>query len=48
MNLARALTVTALAAGLLYVSYLGILYFMQDALIYPGTRDRVDRVATAT
>jgi hypothetical protein len=45
MNLARALTVTALAAGALYVSYLCILYFMQHALIYPGTSNRVDRVA---
>lgn len=45
MNLARALTVTALAAGALHVSYLSILYFMQDALIYPGTRNRVDSVA---
>jgi pimeloyl-ACP methyl ester carboxylesterase len=45
MNLARALTVTALAAGALYVSYLCILYFVQDVLIYPGTRNRVDRVA---
>jgi pimeloyl-ACP methyl ester carboxylesterase len=45
MNLARALTVTALAAAALYVSYLGILYFVQDALIYPGTKNRVDRVA---
>jgi hypothetical protein len=34
-----------LAAGALYVSYLCILYFVQDALIYPGTRNRVDRVA---
>ena len=45
MNLARALTVTALAAGALYVSYLCFLYLVQDALIYPGTRNRVDSVA---
>jgi hypothetical protein len=45
MNLARALTVTALAAGALYVRYLCILYFVQDALICSGTNSRVDRVA---
>lgn len=33
MNLGRALTFAALAAGALYVSYLCILFFMQDALI---------------
>jgi pimeloyl-ACP methyl ester carboxylesterase len=45
MNLARALTVTALAAGSLCVSYLCILYFVHDALICPGTKCRVDSVA---
>ena len=45
MNSARALTVTVLAAGALYTGYLCILYFVQDALIYPGTRIRVDGVA---
>jgi uncharacterized protein len=45
MKLRAVLTVTALVVGALYVSYLCGLYFMQDALIYPGTRNRVDSVA---
>src|SRR5215469_11241901 len=45
MNWKRALTIAALAAGALYASYLSILYFMQGALIYPGTWNRVDSVA---
>jgi len=45
MNSRRALTVAALTGGMLYAAYLCILYFMQGALIYPGTRNRVDSVA---
>ena len=45
MKLRATLSVTALVVGALYVSYLCGLYFMQDALIYPGTRNRVDSVA---
>src|SRR5262245_18798203 len=45
MNSRRALTVAALASGALYAGYLCILYFMQGALIYPGTGTRVDSVA---
>jgi hypothetical protein len=41
----KALRVVALACGGLYLGYLCILYFMQSALIYPGTKDRVDSVA---
>jgi len=42
MNSRRALTVAALTSGALYAGYLCILYFMQGALIYPGTGNRVD------
>jgi len=45
MNLRRVLSVTALAGGALYLSYLSMLYFMQGAIIYPGTNNRVDRIA---
>jgi uncharacterized protein len=45
MNIRKALRVVALTSGGLYVGYLCILYFMQSALIYPGTKDRVDSVA---
>jgi hypothetical protein len=45
MNPRRALAVTALAAGALYVSYLSMLFLTQGALIYPGTRNHVDPVA---
>lgn len=44
MKLRATLSVTALVVGALYASYLCGLYFMQDALIYPGTRNRVDSV----
>src|SRR5579862_878875 len=45
MKLKRVLTVAVLAAGALYLSYLCMLYFVQGAIIYPGTKDRVDRIA---
>ena len=45
MNVRTALTAAASAAGMLYVSYLCILYFVQGALIYPGTNNRVDSAA---
>jgi len=45
MNIRKALTVVALVGGGLYMGYLCILYLMQGALIYPGTKDRVDSVA---
>lgn len=44
MKLRATLSVTALVVGALYVSYLCGLYFMQNALIYPGTGNRVDSV----
>lgn len=45
MNARKTLAATALGAVALYASYLCTLYFTQGALIYPGTRDRVGRVA---
>jgi len=45
MNLRKSLTVAALGACALYASYLCVLYLIQGALIYPGARNRVDRVA---
>jgi pimeloyl-ACP methyl ester carboxylesterase len=45
MNLPRVLSITAWAAAALYASYLCMLYYMQGALIYPGTQNRVDRLA---
>jgi uncharacterized protein len=45
VKIRRALTILALAGGALYVGYLCILYLMQGAIIYPGTKDRVDSVA---
>jgi uncharacterized protein len=45
MKLRAVVTVTGLVCGAVYLSYLCCLYFIQDALIYPGTRNRVDSVA---
>src|SRR5262252_2304681 len=45
MNLRRVLTIPVLAAAALYASYLCVLYYVQGALIYPGTQNRVDRAA---
>lgn len=39
------MAVTALAGGALYLGYLCILFLMQGALIYPGSKNRVDRIA---
>lgn len=44
MYIRRVLTVVASTGAALYLGYLCILYLMQGALIYPGTKDRVDSV----
>lgn len=42
MNIRRTLGIWAAIAAALYVAFLGLLYFNQRTLIYPGTINRVD------
>ena len=42
MNVRRTLGVSAAIAVALYLAFLGLLYFNQRTLIYPGTLNRVD------
>ena len=48
MNPRKALVRVAVTVAALYVSFLTGLFFMQDSLIYPGARNRVDPTAPLT
>lgn len=41
MTLGKALTAAVLSAAALYMAYLGLLYFSQTSIIYPGTKNHV-------
>ncbi|HWX34718.1 MAG TPA: alpha/beta hydrolase [Steroidobacteraceae bacterium] len=44
MNIKKVLTVMAIAAGVVYGGFLCALYIMQDSIIYPGAKTKVDAV----
>lgn len=48
MKFRRILALTAVAAGCLYAVFLGVLYFTQGSILFPGTKDRVESVPPMT
>jgi fermentation-respiration switch protein FrsA (DUF1100 family) len=45
MTVRKGLGVAALVGAALYATFLGVLYFSQSSILYPGMQNRVDPVA---